>query len=229
MRVGIVIPTRGDRPEFLENCKRMLRDQRSDWASKIYAIIVTPDMVPVSEECDITPRYRFGYDYMTGFDVDVIAFMEDDDYYSPNYLRTMVRAWDEAGRPELFGIRYSIYYHLKLKKYFRMQHDQRSAMMCTLIRPNLKFTWPIDTDPFTDQWLWMRNNNGIKEKVLFSPDKLPCIGIKHGMTKTGGKNHVDFLHRYKMDDPDMQWLCDNTDPFSFEFYRNLSLKLNENY
>ena len=104
-----------------------------------------------------------------------------------------------------------------------MKHDQRSSAMNTFIKPNLKFNWPIDSDPYTDQWLWMRNNIGINDKKIINPKWAHSIGIKHGFTMTGGKNHVDRLHRYVMDDSfNMTWLRYNTDAESMQFYLKMS-------
>jgi glycosyltransferase involved in cell wall biosynthesis len=224
MRIGVVIPTRGDRPEFLQNCLRMLSQQT---LQPLCCLVVDEKVIPPSETYDITPRYRHGYNELSRFKyLDVIAFMEDDDYYAPNYLEIMSKAWAMHGCPELFGPRYTIYYHLKLKKYFRMYHDQRASAMATWIKPGLNFTWPLDNDPFTDQWLWLREYIGIKEKVTFDPGRIACFGIKHGMTMTGGNNHINHLHRYVNDDERMDWLDANTDWESFEFYKQLSQKLN---
>ena len=101
VRIGVIIPTRGDRLMLLENSLRLLGKQT-----------VKPDRVlvideePKSDECDITYRYRTGYEKMT--DVDVIFFWEDDDWYIDDYIETMLKEWEKAGRPDLMGTRYTI-------------------------------------------------------------------------------------------------------------------------
>lgn len=215
MKVGVLIPTRGDRPLFLENYLRMVRTQTHQPA-RIHVV----DYKPFSNSCDISQRYKLGYTLMTGFnDVDVVAFMEDDDYYAPDYLETMVKAWENHGKPDIFGTNYTIYYHIRLRKYYKMTHHTRASAMNTLIKPGLKINWPKDDDPFTDLWLWTRS--GLEGKT-FDPGRHISIGIKHGVGLTGGQSHVDRLDRYNpprgTDDPDFKFLKETIDAESFKFY-----------
>lgn len=212
IKIGVVIPTRGDRPEFFENCMRMLENQtvHVEW-------IQIMSYKPESDQKDITQRYRRGYEYFPDdCNVDVIAFIEDDDYYAPDYLETMVREWDAYGRPDIFGTNYTIYYHLKLKKYFTMNHPDRASAMNTLIKPGLKIKWPADSEPYTDMALWSQ----IKGQT-FKPSKIISMGMKHGVGLCGGANHNDRLHRYKTDDNG--FLKAHLDEKSFEFYSNVNL------
>lgn len=209
--IGIIIPTRRDRPGFFENCIRMIESQTIK-----YDFMSVQDYLPWSENKDITQRYRIGYDDLNDKDVDVIALMEDDDYYSPDYLETMVREWDAYGRPDIFGTNYTIYYHLKLKKYFTMHHPERASAMNTLIKPNLKIKWPPDDEPYTDMALWSQ----LKGQT-FRPSKCISVGIKHNIGLTGGRNHNDRLHRYKFEDGG--FLQNTLDPESFDFYSNVKL------
>lgn len=226
IKVGVIIPDRGDRPELLRNCISMMDNQTMKWHLR-HGI----GMESTSEECDITKRYRKGYEYISAikswmFQVDVIAFIENDDYYAPDYLETMVWEWHKAGRPDLFGTNSTIYYHLKLKKKFTMLHGERASAMNTLIKPGLDIVWPEDNDPFTDQWLWMHPEHKIKNQVLIGPDRVISIGMKHGIGKLGAGSHIDDLHRYTEDDSEMEWLKRHTDQNSFNFYKEYSKKLN---
>jgi len=220
MKIGIVIPDRGDRPELLANCIRMMLAQTMSFE---YLVLVDPSLVPVSDTYDITPRYKYGYNALTEIgDCDLIAFIENDDWYDPAYLETMVSEWKKAGQPDLFGTRYTIYYHLKLKKLFTMKHESRASAMNTFIKPGLTFPWSKDNDPFTDCWLW---NLPQLSRALCTPDKFISVGIKHGVGKTGGNSHVNNLNRYVQDDINMDWLKLVVDRPSFEFYASLSDKL----
>jgi hypothetical protein len=220
IKVGVLIPDRGDRPDFLYNCWRMVQRQ----TLKPHRIELVND-TPISDRVDITWRYRKGYERFStpvkGVEpVDVIAFMENDDWYSGDYLETMVNGWDKHGRPEIFGCNYTIYYHLNLKAYFKMKHNERASAMNTLIRPSLKnIAWPVDHEPFTDSFLWTRI--GLKG-VTHDPGRHITIGMKHGVGKTGGQSHVDRLDRYAPPrgvlDTDSKFLKDLLDPESFEFY-----------
>jgi len=171
-----------------------------------------------NDKCDITERYIFGYkQFSPERNFDLIAFMENDDWYAPDYLHYMVKKWIEFGKPNLFGTNYTIYYHLKLKKYFTFRHMQRSSAMSTFIRPGLEFTWPADHDPYTDQWLWMRSE--IKNKVSFEPDHIICVGMKHGKGKVGGEFHTNGETRFI--NKDEGFLENNLDPESYKFYSTI--------
>jgi hypothetical protein len=227
-KVGVIIPDRGDRPEFLLNCWRLLQRQ----TLQPHRIELVNDK-PFSEKVDITWRYRKGYnrfcqEYRNGGNphdkefesVDVIAFMENDDWYSSDYLETMVKAWESAKRPDLLGTNYTIYYHLGLRAYFTMKHVERSSAMSTLIKPDLSFQWPVDHEPFTDMWIWTRTK---LTKKTFDPGRHICLGIKHGVGKFGGGSHTERLDRY---DPPRgthdhygDFLKSVVDVESFEFYQ----------
>lgn len=219
MKLAVIIPTRGDRPEFIENCKRLLANQTVD----IFNILMMDHAPRDPEVVDITKRYRLGYDTLRHKGYDLIAFIEDDDWYSKNYLQYMIEQWVAYGQPDLLGTRYTIYYHLKLRKYFTMRHEQRSSAMNMLIKPDLDILWPKDHDPFTDQWLWMHHRG---PKVLIEPSSIKSIGMKHGVGLTGGKSHVDKLNRYINNDDDMYWLQNTVDEESYWFYKMYSDKLN---
>lgn len=218
IRVGIVIPDRGDRPEFMDNCLDMMN--RQTLQPHITRII---DYKPVSDKVDITPRYRMGYEVMTAElklsarRVDLIAFIENDDWYSPQYLEYMVEQWKKNNCPNLFGTNYTIYYHLKLRKYFTFRHIQRASAMNTFIRPGLKFEWPADHDPYTDQWLWLRAE--IPNKLSIEPEYIISVGMKHGIGKVGGEFHDSSLSRFINEDDG--FLKNNLDPESYKFYTTI--------
>lgn len=210
MKVGILIPDRNDRPEFLANCLRMIEAQ----TLKPHIIELVNDPHTDSRP-DITKRYRLGYDRLRNKGLDVIALIENDDWYSPMYLHLMVNTWIENRKPDLFGTNYTIYFHIKLQKYLTMQHDDRSSAMNTLIKPDLHFPWCSDDNPFTDLHLWQKNKRLINSR-LFSPSPIISVGMKHGIGKCGGLSHVDKLHRYRSDGK--IFLKGTLDPISYEFY-----------
>lgn len=208
MKIGIIIPDRGDRPKLLMNCIRMIRAQT-----------IKPDIIelvnykPESTAKDITQRYRRGYDLLRKKGLDLIFLIENDDFYHPTYLENTLKAWIAAGKPDLLGQRQTIYYHIGHRKYFFMFHESRGAAMNTVIKPDLTFDWCPDSEVYTDQWLYTR----LKYK-LWTSEKPNCLGIKHNIGLTGGNNHCTNMDRYKYDDQDLKFLKSVTDPASFEFY-----------
>lgn len=219
MKVGVIIPDRGDRPEFLKNCLRMMKAQ----THKVDTLVV--DHPPESILADITQRYRMGYERMSvdakiiGEEYDILAFIENDDWYSPKYIETMLQGWEDHGKPDLFGTAYTIYFHLGLNKYLRAEHKQRSCSMNTFIKPRMNFVWPPDSEPYTDAWLWQ-----IPEfsKRLWEPEII-SIAMKHGVGKLGGRMHIDRLHRYVLDGTG--FLEQYLDEESLTFYKSISDKL----
>jgi hypothetical protein len=212
IKIGVLVPTRGDdRKIFLLNVLRMIDAQ----TVRPHVIEIVGE-APKSNECDITYRYRTGYEKLCS-KVDVIFFWEDDDWYSPQYIETMLQHWDGMGRPDLFGTRYTIYYHLKLRKKFTMKHESRASAMNTMLKTNLKIHWPKDNDPYTDAYLWFTQSH--LKKKLFTPPTVISVGMKHGIGMCGGKNHVDNLQRYN--DEGLEFLKTTLDEKSFEFYNGL--------
>jgi glycosyltransferase involved in cell wall biosynthesis len=211
MRVAVIIPDRGDRPLFMENCLRMVR------AQTLGASIIVVDSPPKDDSCDIVPRIRTAYNFFDSYDTDVIAIMENDDWYAPDYLEKMVEAWQRFEKPDLFGTCYTIYYHMQLRGYFTMEHHQRASLMNTLIKPGLNFEWPVDIEPYLDLHLWKT----IPNRIVFRPEKHISIGMKHGVGKCGGESHViDQRMIKRFSNPDNGFLKETLDPESFEFYNN---------
>jgi hypothetical protein len=223
MRIGIIIPDRGDRPDFLKHCLWLLSQQTMQPCE-----IALMNYPPESQQKDITQRYRRGYEKLSKLDLDIITFWENDDYYAPNYLETMVNKWIELGKPDLCGINQTIYYNLNVNAYMTMRHTQRSCAATTLIKPNLSFNWCPDYEPYTDTYLWMVT--GLKG-VTFTPPPNLFLSIKHGIGLTGGESHTTRLHRYKSEfngtpDDNREFLKSVVDSKSFEFYHLLKALVN---
>lgn len=212
IKFGILIPTRGDRPNFLKNCLAQIERQTIK-----PTIINIVDFTPRHNEKDITRRYKVGYEYLSTKNLDCIFFIEDDDFYAKDYFETMLNKWEENDRPDLLGTSYTIYYHTKLRAWFHMNHTERSSAMSTLIKPNLPLTWCADNDPYTDIHIWSQNFR----KVIFTPKKNICLGMKHGVGLCGGNNHLNKLERFKNDDSNLEFLRFNMDLEPFKFFTSL--------
>ncbi len=236
MKVGVIIPDRGDRPQLLRNCLRMMAAQTILPAHLEVITNLNPD--GKEGEPDITYKYRLGYERMSRKGVDVIAFIENDDWYAPDYLELMANEWEAANRPDLLGTAYTIYYHLKLRAHFTMKHPRRASAMNTLVKPNLAFNWPLDYDPYTDVALWrhieiaecgMRNAelNSLRPitKHIWHPEERLgrhiAIGMKHGEGLCGGYNHTNKLHRFKFPDLEFEFLKKYLDAESLKFYTGM--------
>lgn len=206
LRLAVLIPTRGDRPELLANCLRMMAAQTLQPGH-----IEVVDDAPLSGDKDITWRYRTGYERLKGY--DLIALIEDDDWYALDYLETMVGQWQRQGRPDIFGTDYTIYYHLALRAWFTMEHPERASAMNTLIKGGLSFPWCVDHEPYTDMHLWR-----VIKGISWHPDRHISMGIKHGQGLCGGNNHKNRANRYKNQDANFDFLRETMDNASFAFY-----------
>lgn len=210
MRIAVLIPDRNDRKELLENCLRMMQDQ-----SLQPCMIELVNDTPIYDKCDITWRYRLGYERLRNKNIDIIAFIENDDWYHTDYLKTMSEAFCNAGSPDMFGLDHTIYYHIRTFEYFTMHHTRRSSAMNTLIKPDLDIKWGHDNDPYCDVHLW----NQIKG-VIIPTKKEICLGIKHGIGLCGGQNHTDKMQRFVNLDHQKTYLKSIIDKKSFDFYSN---------
>ncbi len=229
MKIGVLIPDRNDRPRLLENCLRMMKAQTLQ--PEIIELVNDPapdhfisNRIPhqpkqIPNRCDITWRYRTGYDRLRNKGLDMIAFVENDDWYSPYYFEIMRDEWLKSGKPQLLGTTFTTYYHIKLFAYFNMIHKTRSSAMTTFIKPDLNFNWCVDWEPYTDMYLWGKCK---LRGHTFDPKRYITLGIKHGEGKCGGKSHVDQLQRYVSPDPDKSFLKKvmSMDQESFDFYTN---------
>ena len=202
------MPHRNDRPKFLEQFHKIL--SRQTLQPEIVEIV---DYTPESFNCDISQRYKRGYNVLRGKDIDVIAMLEVDDWYAPNYLEVMAENWLKYGKPKMLGLNYTIYYHLFVGKSFVFKHEKRSSMMSTLMRPDMDIEWCKDDYAYTDSHLWKTVGG-----VTFNPKKEIAIGIKHGLGMTGGLWHKTNLERYKENNIDFRKLVGDE---NYAFYRSL--------
>lgn len=178
IKIGVIIPDRNDRPEFLNHCLEMINGQT-----------LQPDFIElvnyehISTIPDLTPRIRKGFDSLKN-KCDVVLIMENDDYYAPDYIETMIKLWIENGKPEIFGTHYTIYYHIGKREFRILEHDGRASLMNTLIRTDAKISYPEDHEVYLDIHLW-KHLKGIS----VDPCKVISIGIKHGVGLCGGNGH----------------------------------------
>lgn len=215
-KIGVLIPTRGNRPVFMEQCLKSIYSQ-----FKKPDHVLAVDYLPIGKSVDITQRYRFGCEKLFNeFGCDLVFFFEDDDYYSPDYIQRLYSEWVSGGRNSVYGVGYSIYYHLLTGKWFKINHPTRASMMATMVtRDVLNIKWPADDYPYTDIEIW---------KQLKGSTCMPwppiCIGIKHGIGLVGGGCHDASSGHYVNTDTETKFLEEFTG-LSYPFYRDLKKNL----
>jgi hypothetical protein len=160
------------------------------------------DYPALSQEVDITARYKAGCQKLFDNGCTVVLFWEDDDWYASNYIETMVTRWIESGKPAAIGIGISTYYHIMTNRYFSIRHTGRASAMATLVTKKvMDIQWPADNDPYLDIALWKQ----LKGKT-FEPEKPICLGIKHNLGMVGGGAHQPDSGHYKIEDKDGSYL-----------------------
>lgn len=216
MKIGVLIPTRGDRKAFLKHAKYLIGIQ-----TRAADVIEIVDDKPKSEAADITYRYRVGCERLVKKGCDVIFFWEDDDWYAKNYIEAMVHFWENLNKPTLLGLSDTTYYHIGLGKYLDMKHPNRSSAFSTMVTKDvLSLDFGNDSEPFFDLHLWSQK---ITKASIVVNEKL-CIGIKHGTGACGGKAHSKNFP-YKNTDENNEYLKSIVDEKSFNFYRKFSDKI----
>lgn len=217
-RFAIIVPDRGDRPEFTERCKKQI----DAFNCNEHAFTVYVDFSPVGTMPDLVERVYDGINYAKDGGVDFVFIVENDDAYPFNYLSKM-------GDPEDFdfiGCEHSYYYNLRNLTWQRFDHQHRSSLFNTGFRISAMDGFPWEqlirhNDVFLDIeiWKWARRRNRRKIKFVESTGS---IGIKHGIGLCGGKGHrMEMINK----DPAMSWLKARVEADSFEFYKQLSSKL----
>lgn len=209
-KIGVLVPTRGDRPEFRRHAEYLIG--RQTLRPHVVHFVDTP---PQSNDKDIAWRYKNGIRKLRS-ECDLIFLFEDDDWYGAHYIMRMYEAWGANGRPNIFGICATFYYHLKTLKFTHLIHPNHSSAMCTVVTKNIIFDHIPDNEVFFDIKLWSHNKG-----VLVDFRQPLCVGIKHGMGLCGGMGHREDLKNYNNHDAHMVWLGTTVDETSFKFYKSI--------
>lgn len=207
MKIGVVIPTLGDRPAFLEFCLERLKKQtrKADHVALV-------NYQNTSGLVDISQRYKKGISYLIGKGCDLILFIEDDDYYPLTYIEETFNLWVKYGKPDIMGCKETVYYHMPTSNYLTIVQKHCSAY-CTSISSKANFDVCEDNGNYFDVKLWS-NNRGVKVEYKRKP-----IGIKHGIGRCGGKGHESNF--YKSKDIGYNFLKENIDSDAFSFYSKM--------
>ena len=173
---------------------------------------------PKSDSVDLVLRVKQGYNMAKRDGFEYVFIIEDDDYYPENYFELFGDFWNY----DFVGYSDTVYYNLRNKTHQTFVHKERASLFCTGFKVSAleKFNWPNDNYTFLDIRLWeYANMSGKSIKLL--PNN-PCLGIKHGIGKTGGKAHGMVLQNC---DKDISYLRSRVDAEAFEFYKDFMDKL----
>jgi hypothetical protein len=214
--VTIITPT-GDRPACFALCERWMAKQtyqgRVQW-------IVTDDgadpTVPTMGQLCLR-RERKSDDPPHTLPVNLaialahvrapkVLIIEDDDYYAPAYVQTMVDALD---RDELVGITHIIYYLINPPHVKNMGNHSGASLACTGVSGRglgLLHRATADTsDPFVDRRLWQVPFEGRKRRIRLNPANPIALQIKGMPGRAGQLKHHRPVRGYRPD-PDLSRL-----------------------
>lgn len=189
---------------------------------QLHGMVVVDDAPKDPNVKDITYRYRTGLAriFEEYPDCDLVALIEDDDYYHPEYLNNMCYHWIQMGRPSTFGYGDTYYYHLGLKaKHYQLHRERSSAFTTFMTRDLLNMNWPADNHSFVDIDIWKQFPG-----VTITAERPLAIGIKGYKEGAhfGGMGHNDKWSTYlKGPDHDLAWFRTMLDPESFKFYKSI--------
>lgn len=212
LKIGVIVPHRNDRPEFLEQFKKYMAAQTLQPDKVLYV-----DYEPESNLCDISQRYRRGYETLSLEGYDIALFCEVDDWYSPDYIETIITKWQISGKPVMFSISSSIYYHIS-GRWFKIERPSANTF---LLIPGRNISFGYDDYPYVDVTL---SGNLTHEFKMCTPANIICIGIKHGIGLVGGGCHNSDNERYTELDESGDWLRAIVGDENYEFYKSLKEK-----
>lgn len=223
MKLGVLVPTRGDRPELLEHARHMFNRQ----TAKPYRVLIA-DWTAPHKQSDIRRRLKLGCERLFDAGCTHVAIWEDDDWYAPNYIELVFFYLNEGC--DLLGCRRTWYYGLHARAYLDLPHDGRASMHTTVLSRAVfdGFPWKGQEDKGLDikLWRWAQGFNGVT-KTLYTLDAPVVLSMKQhcqGMTITGSQQVGQGPGFWRFQDPNhdqlRKWLAN--DAKSLEFYKRLS-------
>jgi len=191
MKISLITPT-GSRHMAFKLCEQWIKNQQGLAPHKIKEWIVVDDSPMNPTVCTMgqiyirgpkewkpginTQRYNMdvALEKVTG---DVIFIIEDDEYYSPHYLRLMMTLLESS---HIAGLSNSRYYHLQTPGWKQMNNYQHASLCHTALRSEalpLLFEAVHSGEYYFDIELWRQALERGVPSVLLSNTNM-SIGIK---------------------------------------------------
>lgn len=208
--ITLLTPTR-DRPDAFRNAERWMA--RQDFPGEVRWVVVDDGATPIQptmgqvyvrrdpSRAGDYPHGTLTANLLAGLSVigprEDIAIVEDDDWYSPDYVRALV---DHLKTHDLVGFAPSRYYNLTWRWWFHCE-NRKHASLCTTAFSAALHPWFEELvkfcdrrkDQFVDLEAW-RRSGGIRAAIVLDASKnvgikgypgSPNIGI--GRAKSAGK------------------------------------------
>jgi hypothetical protein len=215
-----LITTTGARAEAFELCKQHMEAQTYngevtwiivDDADPITTANVPSDFKPNWEIVKIYPQPRWaegqntqgrnlkaGIDYVKTLEnVSAIFIIEDDDYYSPNYLQAMV---DNLKQFDAIGETRTVYYNVSSRYYYENPNEHHASLFQTAFTPALI---PLMESCYAEKFIDIKFWQGATNKNLFKANNLAV-----GMKGLAGRMGIGCGHQIRREpnDPEMAYL-----------------------
>lgn len=148
---------------------------------------------------------------------DIVCWLEDDEYYAPKYIETMVA---KIKGHDAVGIIKSKYYYLPGRTYYVHNTKDHASLAETAITKEFlpKLVTMLDGDPFIDLRIWKEvNGNG----CLFD-DGAECLYV--GMKGLPGRPGIGAGHRGGGRKDFQYEVLKKWMPNDYKFYVDLNLK-----
>ena len=222
MKLGVIIPTRGDRPALLAHALTLLGRQTRE-PDELFVI----DDKPSGPGIDTGKRIRSGLKRSLDSGMDHVAIWEDDDWYRQEYLQFVA---DHAQGFGLFGFNTTWYFHLKTHQIWESVHPEHTSAHAMTLTPEpflSSFPWPEEgkepkgMDGRLTRWANSGNTTTQYEDVKDSPPFV--ISMKHhGEGLWAGGGHRPAWPHWQENSQGLGWLRDRIpDSDEFEFYKSL--------
>lgn len=182
---------------------------------------IVVDYPPPSEASDYYDRALFGLEQAMSTGIRTLAmFMEDDDYYRNDYIKTMYTKWKELGEPVICGAHGRYNYNILSRRYTlpkRLNYVPGFGSASLGETAVSEIPQPLVRRKCLDIPMWV----AAKTKAMFVNHDF-FTAIKHGTGLRDTFEHSYTLTHGEQDDESMSWLRKRVDPYSFEFYQGMS-------
>jgi hypothetical protein len=160
-------------------------------------------------------------------DTDFVAFIEDDDVYSADYLEYQLANLNHYEKG-VIGINPTVYYHLKWRSYMKIDHPGRASLFTIFgrteeIREALLPIVADDEVTLIDYKLC--DYLGINGETVCTPGYNRAIGIKHNIGISGGSAHEWGSEKFDNEDYDFEFLEGACGSEFIDFYKEIAESL----
>lgn len=185
MTITLLTPT-GDRPEAFALCEKYMARQTipySKWVVMDDGEL--PTICTQGQQYLYCPQFKgkgslpakLRYAFSTGLvTTDVAFFIEDDDWYAPQYLETMLGFLEP--QTEMIGEGCALYYNVRFRWWYD-HHNMQHASLCSTMVTHLGYLKVIracrPNVPFLDVPLW---KSSVHQRIFKPRPQRLVIGIK---------------------------------------------------